>query len=65
MASATEREPLLPSLAQTISNVSQRDQRRSSAAETALEGDCDNPLEWPRLFKWTIVSLLALMAFTM
>ncbi len=27
-------------------------------------GDPDNPLDWPAPFKWTIVSLLALMAFT-
>jgi hypothetical protein len=27
-------------------------------------GDPENPLEWPAPFKWTIVSLLALMAFT-
>ncbi|KAK1831546.1 major facilitator superfamily domain-containing protein [Podospora conica] len=27
-------------------------------------GDVDNPLEWPIAFKWGIVTLLALMAFT-
>jgi hypothetical protein len=28
------------------------------------EGDVDNPLEWPTAFKWGIVALLALTAFT-
>ncbi|KAK4131587.1 MFS general substrate transporter [Trichocladium antarcticum] len=27
-------------------------------------GDAENPLEWPTPFKWTIVSMLAFMAFT-
>ena len=27
-------------------------------------GDADNPLEWPTAFKWGIVALLALTAFT-
>lgn len=27
-------------------------------------GDSDNPREWPTPFKWTIVGLLALTAFT-
>ncbi|KAF2668173.1 MFS general substrate transporter [Microthyrium microscopicum] len=28
------------------------------------DGDSDNPVEWPAAFKWAIVGLLALMAFT-
>ena len=28
------------------------------------KGDVENPLEWPVAFKWSIVGLLALMAFT-
>jgi hypothetical protein len=28
------------------------------------DGDEDNPVEWPTAFKWTIVALLAFMAFT-
>ncbi|KAK4119658.1 MFS general substrate transporter [Parathielavia appendiculata] len=27
-------------------------------------GDAENPLEWPMPFKWAVVSMLALMAFT-
>lgn len=27
-------------------------------------GDPENPLEWPTPFKWTVVSMLAFMAFT-
>ena len=27
------------------------------------DGDPDNPLEWPTSFKWTIVTLMASMAF--
>ncbi|KAK4098862.1 MFS general substrate transporter [Parathielavia hyrcaniae] len=27
-------------------------------------GDAENPLEWPTPFKWAVVSMLALMAFT-
>lgn len=28
------------------------------------DGDEENPLEWPQVYKWAIVALLALMAFT-
>jgi hypothetical protein len=28
------------------------------------QGDPENPREWPRIYKWGIVALLALMAFT-
>jgi len=28
------------------------------------DGDPDNPMNWPSSFKWTIVALLAAMAFT-
>ena len=27
-------------------------------------GDLENPLDWPKAFKWGIVALLAFMAFT-
>lgn len=27
-------------------------------------GDAENPIEWPKAYKWGIVSLLAFMAFT-
>lgn len=27
-------------------------------------GDAENPLDWPRAYKWGIVALLAFMAFT-
>lgn len=27
-------------------------------------GDPENPMEWPTAFKWSIVALLAFMAFT-
>lgn len=27
-------------------------------------GDADNPMEWPKSYKWGIISLLAFMAFT-
>jgi hypothetical protein len=27
-------------------------------------GDAENPLEWPTPFKWAVVSMLAVMAFT-
>jgi len=29
-----------------------------------LNGDLDNPQEWPTPYKWTLVALLAMMAFT-
>ncbi|KAI1434470.1 MFS transporter [Xylaria sp. CBS 124048] len=29
-----------------------------------VKGDADNPIEWPRAYKWGIVSLLAFMSFT-
>ncbi len=28
------------------------------------EGDAENPLDWPKAYKWGIVLLLALMHFT-
>ena len=28
------------------------------------DGDPENPQEWPRLYKWGIILLLAFMAFT-
>lgn len=38
-------------------------------AETTIvdfdpNGDAENPLEWPAPFKWAVVSMLAMMAFT-
>jgi hypothetical protein len=38
-------------------------------AETTIvdfdpDGDAENPLDWPAPFKWAVVSMLALMAFT-
>jgi hypothetical protein len=29
-----------------------------------VDGDPENPLEWPVLYKWGIVALLAFMGFT-
>ncbi len=28
------------------------------------EGDAENPMEWPAAYKWSIVALIALTAFT-
>jgi hypothetical protein len=45
-----------------------RRQDEADALDGAIDfdpsGDPDNPLEWPAAFKWSVVSLLALMAFT-
>lgn len=61
-APVDEAQPLL---------VASEDARRRDE-EDALEGvidfdpagDPDNPLEWPVAFKWSIVALMAFMAFT-
>jgi hypothetical protein len=59
-----EHEPLLQTLSHAVPE-SELEQRRSSAAAAELEDDPDNPLNWRPLLKWTIVSLTALMGFTM
>jgi hypothetical protein len=28
------------------------------------DGDADNPLEWPKSYRWGVILLLAFMAFT-
>ncbi len=38
--------------------------RRKRVVDFDPDGDADNPMEWPAAFKWGIVLLLALMAFT-
>jgi hypothetical protein len=37
---------------------------RKDIVDFHVDGDAENPLEWPTAYKWGIVSLLAFMAFT-
>jgi hypothetical protein len=72
-----DRDPIRPNMAAVLLDENQpllgADNDRSRPQDEAEEeldidfdpsGDPDNPLEWPATFKWTIVALLALMAFT-
>ena len=58
-----ENQPLL----QPAEDAARR-QDETDALHGAIDfdpgGDPDNPLEWPVAFKWTIVALMAFMAFT-
>ncbi|KAI8629484.1 MFS general substrate transporter [Xylariaceae sp. FL1651] len=37
---------------------------RKDIIDFDVNGDADNPMEWPTAYKWAIVALLSLMAFT-
>jgi hypothetical protein len=55
-----ESQPLL----RQISTEPRRPSVNDPRVEFDPSGDLDNPLEWPKIYKMGIVSLLALMAFT-
>ncbi|KAI1342559.1 MFS general substrate transporter [Xylariaceae sp. FL0016] len=58
-----ETQPLLQDT--TLVTVSSRDGLDpKNIVDFHPEGDADNPLDWPKAYKWGIVSLLAFMAFT-
>jgi hypothetical protein len=57
-----ERQPLLGN---TIAQTQEIEHNQHDhLVEFDPNGDPENPLEWPVAFKWGIVALLALMAFT-
>jgi hypothetical protein len=55
-----EEQPLLQPDAEAVDNAS----KHTEVILGFEEGDSHNPLEWPRGYKMGVVSLLALMAFT-
>jgi hypothetical protein len=62
-----ETQPLLGS--HTIAERREEDEagilnRGSDIVDFDPNGDPENPMEWPTAFKWSIVALLAFMAFT-
>lgn len=63
-----EHQPLLGAEFGAAAEDVARHQDEADALHGAIDfdpsGDADNPLEWPTAFKWTIVGLLAFMAFT-
>ena len=68
-----ETQPLLRSITneghQVYTNPPQDAQHDTDGLSTIIvdfdpAGDSDNPLDWPTPFKWAVVSMLALMAFT-
>ncbi len=70
---ADETQPLLRSITneghQVYTDPPQDAQHDGDSLSTTIvdfdpAGDPDNPLDWPTPFKWAIVSMLALMAFT-
>lgn len=59
-----ETQPLLPAEAVRTPAL-ERDQPVDKNLVTFHpEGDAENPLDWPNTYKWSIVGLLAFMAFT-
>ena len=56
-----ETEPLLGTGADRTQDVSSHN---DAIVDFDPAGDPENPLEWPKAFKWSIVALLAFMAFT-
>ncbi|KAK6212570.1 hypothetical protein LQW54_005155 [Pestalotiopsis sp. IQ-011] len=59
-----ETQPLLPAEAARAPGL-ERDQPVDKNLVTFdPEGDAENPLDWPSTYKWSIVGLLAFMAFT-
>ncbi len=65
MTNAEEIQPLLGS-----STHSDQHREVDNGSSSALlvdfdpQGDADNPMDWPTAFKWSVVALLAAMAFT-
>ncbi|KAI0597800.1 MFS transporter [Biscogniauxia sp. FL1348] len=58
-----ETQPLLQETSLLFNE--QRDElSRKDIVDFARDGDVDNPIEWPKAYKWGIVSLLAFMSFT-
>jgi hypothetical protein len=64
-ASASEATPLLRAAPEADPESSSSSQITVAANDDfGLDGDKDNPHEWPAAFKWAVVLLLACMSFT-
>lgn len=57
-----ERQPLLESQPTNETNI--QSNGKHNIVEFDPAGDPDNPMDWPTKFRWSIVLLLAFMAFT-
>lgn len=57
-----ERQPLLPS--EAPAHYYDEDDSKQKIVEFDPTGDSDNPLDWPARFRWSVVLILAFMAFT-
>jgi hypothetical protein len=59
-----ERQPLLES--QTFNRVYNDEENVTGKqfVKFDVDGDADNPRDWPKAYKWFIVFLLAFIAFT-
>lgn len=66
-ANMSERQPLLVDQ-QTTQRYDGDNSNENLTSKHLIDfdpnGDPENPREWPSAFKWTLVSLLACMAFT-
>ncbi|QDS71199.1 hypothetical protein FKW77_010266 [Venturia effusa] len=62
----SETDPLLRSRSndQAIIDDPQEEEDAFQDAEFQSEGCFDNPMNWPRSYKWGVIALLAFMAFT-
>ncbi|KAI1371665.1 MFS general substrate transporter [Hypoxylon crocopeplum] len=58
-----ETQPLLQDV-HLVYDERQEDTASKDIVDFNPDGDAENPMEWPRAYKWGIVALLALMAFT-
>lgn len=61
-----ETTPLLPdeAIAPVISNDQLDRVLNKDIVSFDPDGDAENPMDWPKAYKWGIVALLAFMAFT-
>lgn len=64
MTFTDEEQPLLRIISRELENNLDYDLDRHGKAFDFDPEDPEDPRNWPRGFKWGIVSLLALMAFT-
>ncbi|KAI2606576.1 MFS general substrate transporter [Hypoxylon sp. NC1633] len=58
-----ETQPLLQDVS-IVYNERPNDSANKDIVDFDPDGDAENPMEWPPMYKWVIVALLAFMAFT-
>lgn len=46
-----------------LGDIKARCEKELNIVDFDANGDPENPLEWPDVYKWTIVALLACLAF--